>query len=310
MRKISYIVAIRQLLKCEMLIRNLPLLLLLMMPTTLLAMHEPWTTTVYPQDEDKLWWDEDWWQEGQLDRPDNYEVSMQEISYSNGDVDIPAYLFRPSKPGNYPAVLFQHGRRGIDDLTILMPRRLAARGFVVLAPDLWSGRFLDSYPMGHDAVLNEDVARGIETLLALPGIEGDRACVVSHTRGGYMTLMALVEHNKQNEGVSCYVSSYPTWQDPNQPEPMQVYQYAPQINELQVPVLVFMGEHEQYQRLRPIMEGISELKRQNRKPQLIVYPGVGRGFDFRPPSVRTFADDLATKDALRRTELFIRRHLQ
>ena len=111
-------------------------------------------------------------------------------------------------------------------------------------------------------------------------------------------------------GISCYVSSYPTWQDPNKPEPMQVYQYAPEINDLQVPVLVFMGEHEQYQRLRPIMEGISELKRRQRNPQLIVYPGVGRGFDFRPPAVRTFADDLATKDALRRTELFVRRHLR
>ncbi len=293
-----------------MLIRNFSLLVLLLLPASLWASHEPWTTTVYPQDVDKLWWDEDWWQQGQLDRPDNYAVSMEEISYRNGDIDIPAYLFRPEKPGNYPAVLFQHGRRGLDDLTILMPRRLAARGFVVLAPDLWSGRFLDSYPMGHDPVLNEDVARGIETLLALPGIEGDRACVVSHTRGGYMTLMALVAHNKQNEGISCYVSSYPTWQDPNKPEPMQVYQYAPEINDLQVPVLVFMGEHEQYQRLRPIMEGISELKRRQRNPQLIVYPGVGRGFDFRPPAVRTFADDLATKDALRRTELFVRRHLR
>ena len=77
-----------------------------------------------------------------------------------------------------------------------------------------------------------------------------------------------------------------------------------------VPVLVFFGEHEQYQRLRPIMEGINTLKEKGRNPQLIVYPGVGRGFDFRPPHVRTFADDLATKDALRRTELFIRSHLK
>ncbi len=265
---------------------------------------------MYPQDVDKLWWDDNWWQEGQLDRPQNYRVNMEEINYSNGDADIPAYLFRPAEAGDYPAVLFQHGRRGFDDLTILMPRRLAARGFIVLAPDLWSGRFLDSYPMGHDYVLDEDVARGIEILRDLPGVDGNNVCVVSHTRGGYMTLKALVTHNKQNEGVSCYVSSYPTWQDPNAPEPMQVYQYAPEVNELAVPVLVFMGEHEQYQRLRPIMEGISEMQRRGRKPQLIVYPGVGRGFDFRPRHVRTFADDLATKDALRRTELFIRQHLR
>ena len=86
--------------------------------------------------------------------------------------------------------------------------------------------------MGHDPVLDKDVARGIETLLDLPGIDGNQICVVSHTRGGYMTLKALVTHNKQNEGVRCYVSSYPTWQDPNAPEPMQVYQYAPEVNDL------------------------------------------------------------------------------
>ena len=272
------------------------------------ASHEPWSKTEYPQDVEKLWWDDDWWEQGKLDRPDSYEVTMQEIAYQSGDAEIPAYLFRPKKPGKYLPVLFQHGRRGLDDLTMLLPKRLAARGFVVLAPDVYNGRFFERYPMGHEYINDQDVAMGIDSLLDLPDIIGDKACVVSHTRGGYMTLRALVTHNQQDR-VACYVSSYPHWQDPNQPEPMQVYQYAPEINELDMPVLVFIGEHEQYQRLRPIMEGINTLKEKGRKPQLIVYPGVGRGFDFRPPHVRTFADDLATKDALRRTELFIRSHL-
>ncbi len=272
------------------------------------ASHEPWSKTEYPQDVEKLWWDDDWWEQGKLDKPDSYEVTMQEIAYESDDAEIPAYLFRPKKPGKYLPVLFQHGRRGLDDLTMLLPKRLAARGFVVLAPDVYSGRFFERYPMGHEYINDQDVARGIDELLKLPDILGDKACVVSHTRGGYMTLRALVTHNRQDR-VACYVSSYPHWQDPNQPEPMQVYQYAPEINELDMPVMVFIGEHEQYQRLRPIMEGINTLKEKGRKPQLIVYPGVGRGFDFRPPHVRTFADDLATKDALRRTELFIRSHL-
>lgn len=46
-----------------------------------------------------------------------------------------------------------------------------------------------------------------------------------------------------------------------------------------------------------------------RDARVIVYPGVGRAFDFRPREVRTFADGLATQDALRRTAEFIRRHL-
>ncbi|MGD8558433.1 MAG: dienelactone hydrolase family protein [Gammaproteobacteria bacterium] len=274
------------------------------------ATHEPWVTTEYPQDKEKLWWDNQWWEEGKLDNPTSYKVKMEHVTYQSKDVEIPAYLFRPEKPGKYLPVLFQHGRRGLDDLTLLAPKRLAARGFVVLAPDVWSGRFFDRYPMGHDYVSDLDVANGIDALLKQSGIKGNKACVVSHTRGGYMTLKALVTHKKQEKEVACYVSFYPHWQDPNKPEPMQVYQYAPEINDLNVPVLIFFGEHEQYQRLRPIMEGVKALKEKGKKPRLIIYPGVGRGFDFRPPHVRTFADDLATKDALRRTELFIRANLK
>jgi len=275
-----------------------------------LASHEPWTKTEYPQDKDKLWWDDDWWEQGQLDKPVSYKVKMEKITYTNGDANIPAYVFRPIKPGKYLPVLFQHGRRGLDDLTLLAPRRLAARGFVVLAPDVWSGRFFERYPLGHNYVSDEDVAKAIDVLLQQPNIIGKKTCTVAHTRGGYMTLKALVTHKKQLSKVSCYVAFYPHWQDPNKPEPMQVYQYAPEINDLKVPTLIFFGEHEQYQRLRPIMEGIKALKEKGQNAQLIIYPGVGRGFDFRPPHVRTFADDLATKDALRRTELFIRKHLK
>ena len=273
------------------------------------ADHEPWTKTEFPQDKDKLWWDDDWWENGKLPQVDNYDVITEEISYANGDEDIPAYIFRPKKPGKYPAVLFQHGRRGLDELTILAPKRLAARGFIVLAPDIFSGRFVGPYPMQHDHVYDSDVAKGIDTLLEQPNILGDKVCTVSHTRGGYMTLKALVTHKKQQEKVACYVSFYPHWQDPNLPEPMQVYQYAPEINDLEVPVLIFFGEHEQYQRLRPIMEGVKTLQEKGRKPQLIIYPGVGRGFDFRSPHVRTFADDLATKDSLQRTAAFLHKYL-
>ena len=282
----------------------------MLFPTTVLAHHEPWKTTTYPQDKDKTWWNDDWWDNGKIETAENYDVVMEEIEYSNGDTDVPAYIFRPKKSGKFPAVLFQHGRRGLDDLTLRMPKRLAARGFVVLAPDVFSARFIEKLPMEHDYDLETDVARGIEVLLQRDDISSNKACVVSHTRGGYMTLKALVTHKKQEKEVACYISSYPHWQDPNLAEPYQVYRYATEINDLKVPVMIFLGEHDQYQRIRPIMEGINTLKEKGRNPTLIVYPGVGRGFDFRPPHVRTFADDLATKDALRRTADFINSSLR
>jgi carboxymethylenebutenolidase len=205
-------------------------------------------------------------------------------------------------------VVFFHGRRGIDELTRLVPLRLAARGFVVVVPDFFSGRFIDKMPVRHDPVLEQDAALALDFALALPEARGQsKACVVSHTRGGYYALKALTTQQRQ-EKAACYVSYYPHWQDPNAPEAMQVYQYAPEVDALAVPVLVFFGEHEQYQRVRPILAGIDSLKKKSRDARVIVYPGVGRGFDFRPREVRTLADDLAAQDSLQRAAAFIRHH--
>ena len=179
----------------------------------------------------------------------------------------------------------------------------------MVAPDLYAGRFIDAFPIRHDPALEDDAATAIDFALALPEAKGQtRTCVVSHTRGGYYALRALVTKERQDR-TACYVSYYPHWQDPNAAEPMQVYQYAPELEALNVPVLVFFGEHEQYQRYRPILSGIDALRAKNREARVIVYPGVGRGFDFRPQNVRTLADDLAAQDSLLRAAAFMRRHL-
>jgi len=270
---------------------------------------KPWVEINYPQDKEKRWWDDAWWKQGQLPIPQNYEVSMEEISYMDGDVEVEAFLFKPTNPGKYPAVLFQHGRRGLDSWTLPSVKRLAARGFVVLAPDMFGTYMKSPFPIEHNYLYDQHVAKGVDVLLQRDDIKGDKTCTVSHTRGGYMTLKALVTHKQQDEKVACYVSYYPHWQDPNAPEVKQIYQYAPELNTLNVPTLVFVGEHDQYQRIRPIMAGIDVLKDRGVDAELIIYPGVGRGFDFRPSHVRTFADDLATKDANQRTASFIRQHL-
>ena len=90
---------------------------------------------------------------------------------------------------------------------------------------------------------------------------------------------------------------------------MQVYRYATEADRLTIPVLIFIGDEEQYQRRRSIETAVSSLQAAGKPARLIVYPGVGRGFDFRPPNVRTFADDLAAKDALMRAAAFVREHL-
>jgi carboxymethylenebutenolidase len=260
---------------------------------------------------DKFWWSDDWFDRGLLEVPDNHEIDRREISYLNpaDKTEVPALLLRPKTAGGFPAVLFAHGRRGLDELVERMARRIAARGFVVLAPDLYAARMIETMPVRHDPATVGDLEAGVDALLRLPDVATSKLCLASHTRGGYYALKVAVSRGRQKQHVACYVSAYPHWQDPNSPEPDQVYRYAGEADRLEIPALIVMGEYEQYQRRRPIEMAVKAMKQAGRDVRLIIYPGVGRGFDFRSGEVRTFADDLAAKDAAQRAAVFMTRHL-
>ena len=270
------------------------------------AFQPDYPTPEFPQEK---WWSDNWWDEGQIENTVNHTVVVQEGSYPSDGKDVPVLVFRPEDGKKYPAVLFQHGRRGLDDLVQGHAKRLAARGFVVFAPDIYGANFMDPYPIEHDTALETDVGAGVDALLSRSDISSSKACLYSHTRGGYYALKVAVSQKRQGKQIACYVSYYPHWQDPNAPEPLQVYGYAPEVDDLRLPVMVFIGEKEQYQRRRPIDTGVLFLQRAKRDVTLFVYPGVGRGFDFRPKAVRTLADQLASKDSLMRASRFMRQHL-
>ncbi|WP_260294392.1 dienelactone hydrolase family protein [Sedimenticola hydrogenitrophicus] len=271
---------------------------------------QEYTPAQNPVGPESWWWDEQWWEEGQIPNPDNHPVRVEWSEYPSGDVTVPALVARPDDDRPYPAVLYQHGRRGLDELVQRQVKRIAARGFVVLAPDVYSAHFIEKLPIEHDYVVEQDVSLGLDQLLARPDVSTRRACLVSHTRGGYMTLKAATTHKRQSDAAACYVAWYPHLQDPNAPEPMQVYRYAPEIDQLLLPTMIFIGEQEQYQRRRSIETAVTSMQAAGRQVQLVVYPGVGRGFDFRPPHVRTLADDLASQDAVQRAARFMRRTLK
>ena len=255
------------------------------------------------------WWDNAWWNDSQIEVPENHAVATEWSSYMSGDTNVPALVARPDDDKTYPAVLFVHGRRGLDDRVQRHVRRLAARGFVVLAPDVYAAHFIGTHPVEHDYALEADFDAAVDVLLARNDISTRRACLYSHTRGGYYSLKVATTFGRQRMDIACYVSYYPHLQDPNAPEPMQVYGYATEIDLLTLPTLVFIGDEEQYQRRRVIETSIKVMRDAGRDAQLVIYPGVGRGFDFRPETVRTFADDLASKDAVQRAARFMRAQL-
>ena len=49
------------------------------------AAQAPWVMIRFPQDKTKGWWDDAWWQRGQMAVPANHEAATLKTAYRSGD---------------------------------------------------------------------------------------------------------------------------------------------------------------------------------------------------------------------------------
>lgn len=226
------------------------------------------------------------------------------VEYRSGDVEVPALLAQPPGAGSHPGVLFVHGRSGLNDGVRAHAERLAARGFVVLAPDYHSGRMIAENPVAHDPATEGDVERGLDHLRALPRVRPGPLGVVGLSRGGYHAALLGVRRPE----VGAVVGYYPHLVSPNAPEPDQVYRYMPELEQWRAPALLMVGDRDHPLRRELVERAAARLRQRGVEVELVVYPGAQRAFDFRRND-RTLGDDLARDDALERTVRFLTRHL-
>ena len=94
--------------------------------------------------------------------------------------DLPAYLAVPSTPGPWPGVVVLHEIFGLDDAIRAHADRMAAMGYLALAPDLmaWGSRMqcivaaFRSLRTGSGRAF-DDIARSRQWLLDDPRCAGD-----------------------------------------------------------------------------------------------------------------------------------------
>ena len=232
------------------------------------------------------------------------ELLERQVEYASGDIDVPALLLVPKAPGPHAVVVFIHGRSGLNERVQAQARRLAGRGFAVLAPDYHTGRFIAENPIDHDPATEKDVERGLDFLKTVPGVRVDKVAVVGLSRGGYHAALLAVRRPE----VAGMVGYYPHLASPNAPEPVQVYRYMPEVEDWKVPTLLMVGDQDHQLRREQVVRVAERLKERGVAVELVVYPGAQRAFDFRR-NMRTVGDDLAREDALNRTVRFLNRVL-
>ena len=168
----------------------------------------------------------------------------QSVEFPSGKLHLKAYLWKPSGPGPYPVVLFNHGSGGAVDQTAGMPITQAA---TVLAPFFLKHGYAFFYPFrrGHgpsasqapfiqDVLRREEESRGkdarqhlqfvllttdqIDDVMAalaflktVPGIDSHRIAIAGHSFGGQLTLLAA-ERDKTVRAAVTFAAAAGSWE--------------------------------------------------------------------------------------------------
>ncbi len=223
----------------------------------------------------------------------------------HGSEEVPVEIARPAGDGPWPPVFYIHARRGFEDVDREHMRALARDGFLVLAPDWLKPQMIERWPDRHVPETEDDVAAAFAMLLAHPQACRQPAGIVAKSRGPYFAIRLAAQRPAD---VAAIVSYYGHFQNPNAPEPQQLFQVAPEVMQITAPVLMLIGDADF--ELRRIVNGRAfyALWQRGVPVSLQMYPLARRAFDFRVD--QTPEEKVATVHAAAAERAWLRTHMK
>lgn len=268
-----------------------------------------------------------------LVQPNNSEdIETVYFQGMNGNTELVAYLFKPEKPGNYPAVVMMHGRSGAYSLLAngiynektvskrhkAWGRFWAGRGYIALLVDSfgprgYAGGFKKHSYKDRPPELNEVTIRPLDAYAALKYLRlrsdviPDKIGLQGWSNGGSAALSAMA-YNAQGinsaiaGGFRAALSFYPgcglKGKYDNYYKP-----YAP--------LMIFVAANDEEVSPIKCAKLAERTESAGGNINLIIYDGAHHSFDSPAKKVQGIeANHLATIDAQERAEEFFRIHLQ
>ena len=239
------------------------------------------------------------------------DVTGSTVQLNTSDGKMDAYAAQPKNGGNFPGVVVIQEAFGVNDHIKKITDRIAAEGYVAVAPDIYhreSERIIPYSEMPKaiaalqrviDGKAMADVGAAIGHLKSQSNIKAGSVGVIGFCMGGRLTYLAAAHHAKD---VKCAVPYYGGGIPMGNPSPLS------RTKEIKCPMYLFFGAKDQ---LIP-KEHVDQIKAEltaNKVPfQLEVYPDAGHGFfcDDRAMSY----NEGAAKDAWDKTKAFFAQHLK
>jgi carboxymethylenebutenolidase len=240
-----------------------------------------------------------WWAPSAAAQP------LEKSTTGTGRYDVPIEVARPAGNGPFPPVLYIHAKRGFEEEDRTHMRALAAQGFLVLAPDWQQGNMIERWPDRHYPETEADVEAGLNALLARSDVCKGPVGIVGVSRGPYFAIRLAA---KRPQDIAAIVSYYGHFQNPNAPEPQQLFSVAPEVSQIRAPVLMLIGDADF--ELRRMVNGRAfyALWARGVPVELQMYPMARRAFDFRAD--QSPEEKEATKHARQRARTWLATYLK
>jgi carboxymethylenebutenolidase len=215
---------------------------------------------------------------------------------------MPAYVARPTAPGTYPAVLVFMEIFGVNHHVRSVADRVAAEGYVALAPDVFH-RTAPGIELKYDAdglakgialmgkvtttEAMADVSGALAYLKGRPEVGGRGTGAIGFCFGGHLTYLSACEHPIA-AAASFYGGGIAVGSPGNDGPPT-----LSRTGKITGRVLCLFGANDGYIPKEQVSQIREALAAANVDHEVVVYPGVGHGFfcDERADFDATSADD-------------------
>jgi carboxymethylenebutenolidase len=228
------------------------------------------------------------------------DIRVERGTVKSGSVEVPLEVAIPAGKGPFPPVLYVHAKRGFEDDDRRHVRTLAEQGFLVVAPDWQSGRFIERWPRDHDPATEGDVEAALDALLARPEACKGPAGIVGYSRGGYYAIRLAAKRPTDVAAIAAYAGHM---QNPNATESDQLFSVAPEVMKIAAPMLFLIGDQDFELRRMNVGRAFYPLHERDIPVELQTYPMARRAFDFRADA--TPEEKIAARHARQRVKAWL-----
>jgi carboxymethylenebutenolidase len=238
------------------------------------------------------------------------DVTNSTVQLNTSDGKMEAYVAQPKDGGTYPGIVVIQEAFGVNSHIKKVTERIAAEGFVAVAPDIFHREAERIIPYSEmpkaiatmqrvvDSKAMEDVGAAIAHLKSQSNVKSGSIGVIGFCMGGRLTYLAAAHHNKD---VKCAVPFYGGGIPMGNPSPLS------RTGEIKCPMYLFFGAKDPLIPLDQVNQIKAELTAKKIPFEMEIYPEPGHGF---------FCDDrggyheASAKDAWEKTKAFFAQHLK